>query len=219
LEENLSAYRINFYLSVATTWNAAGNNTRSAGYTLSFCLYSRGTGANSTRLESLLSRSAFISMTGSSVSRLQVWHPSGISNSTAISTVSASGAATNISTYLVNSVGGFRVLPMPISSTITPGRYWLALANSSASANASVGVHASVLQVTKGGFINYQHFGTSSSASNASFYGANAGAGTYSVTSGAFPATVNLSSQIRNPVTVTYPYFNFSAYTTATNVA
>jgi hypothetical protein len=219
LPQNLSAYRVNFFLSVSTQISAS-NNTKSGGYTLSWCLYTRGSDTNSTRLESYISRSAFISFTASSHTRIQIGHPAGIANSTSVSQSSTSGAATNTSTYVVNSVGGFRVLPFPISSTMTPGRYWMAIAQSSTSANAQGFINCSILQLTSlQTHIAYRNWGTSSAASNASFWGPQVALGTYSATSGAFPANVPINSDtIRYPLSATLPYFNFSGYTTATNV-
>lgn len=220
LQENVSAYRANFFASIGTTWNAAGNNTRSAGLTLSFCLYTRGSGTNSTRLESLLSRSAFINLSGSSVSRVSVTHPFGISDSTAVSTSEYGSNATNASTYLVNSVAGGRVIFFPVSSALTPGRYWMAVANSTTSANASVALGISVVQQQHGSNIAFMPFGTSSKATNASWPQVFPGRGVYSATSGAFPATVNMiTDHIRQlATTVNLPFFNLSAYTTATNI-
>lgn len=216
--ENLNAYRANFFLSVSTQISAS-NNTKSGGYTISMCLYSRGTGASTERLMSLLSRSAYISFTASSHTRIQVGHPAGIANSTSVSQITTSGAATNTSTYVVSSVGGYRVLSFPISSTLTPGRYWMAVANSSVSANAQGLINCSVLQQTHASNVAYMPFGTVSKASNASWPQVFAGRGLYSVTSGAFPATVALSTDhIRQTaVTVVLPFFNVSGYTTATN--
>lgn len=218
VQEHLNAYRLNMFLSVSTQISAS-NNTKSGGYTLSLCLYQRGAGANTERLESILSRSAYISFTASSHTRIQYDHPAGILNSTAVSQSSTSGAATNTSTYGVSSVGGYRVLPFPISSTLSPGRYWIAFANSSTSANAQGVMNCSVVQQTHASNIAYMPFGTASKASNASWPHAYVGRGLYSATSGAFPATVALSTDhIRQTaVTVVMPFFNVSGYTTATN--
>jgi hypothetical protein len=216
--ENLNAYRANFFLSVATLISAS-NNTKSAGWTLSMCLYSRGSGASTERLESILSRSAYMRLSASSNSNVSYSHPVGISDSTAVSSSAFGVNATNASTYGVNSVGGYRVLPFPISSTLTPGRYWMAVAVSSVSANAQGLLAASVVQQLHGSNIAFMPWGTSSKASNASWPQVFAGRGVYSATSGAFPATVALSTDhIRQlATTVVLPFFNVSGYTTATN--
>jgi hypothetical protein len=216
--EHLNAYRANFFISVSTQISAS-NNTKSGSWRLSFCLYSRGTGASTDRLESLLSRSAYISFTASSHTRIQYDHPAGILDSTAVSQSSTSGAATNTSTYGVSSIGGFRVLPFPVSSTLTPGRYWMAVGAFSANANAQGLVNCSVVQQLHGSNIAYMPFGTASKASNASWPHPFPGRGVYSATSAAFPATVAMSTDhIRQlATTVVLPFFNVSGYTTATN--
>lgn len=216
--ENVSAYRVNFFASI-NTLASNSNNTRSGGLTMSAALYSRGTGASTERIATFWSGSWFISFTGSSNSQLRVGHPAGIANSTSVSSSSVALSNVNATTYMASSVGGYRVIPMPISSTLTPGRYWMAIANSSVSANTQGLVNMSLLQQTNGNNIAYRPFGTSSAASNASIYPTWPGDGTYSATSGAFPATIGLSSDaIRAAIVLTLPYFNFSGYTTATNV-
>lgn len=214
--EAVSAYRINFFLSVATTLQAS-NSTGSAGYTLSAALYSRPA-ASTDQINTFWSCSAFISMAFSSNTALSITHPAGISNSTAVSTNGSNQNNANASTYLQSSVAGFRVLPMPISMTLTPGRYWMAAANSSSSANGIGIINCSVGQTNYASQIAWRPFMTSSAGNNASFYAAIPGLGTYNGTSGVFPATVPLSSDsIRLPTPGIAPYFNFSGYTTGVN--
>jgi len=217
--QDLSAYRVNFFHSIATVLQAS-NSTNSAGLTFSAALYSRGTGASTERIGTFWSGSWFIRMSNSSNTQVRVTHPIGISNSTAVSTTSNGViSSSNASTYLLNSVGGYRMVPMPISSMLTPGRYWMAVAQSTASSNAIGVIQQSVLQQTNGANIAYRPFGTSSAASNASVFPTWPGDGTYSATSGAFPATIALSvSDIRGSPVITIPYFNFSGYTTGTNL-
>jgi hypothetical protein len=188
----------------------ASNSTWGAGYTGSAALYAKDTGTRSTQLTSFWSGSFFINVSGSSNSNMTVTHVFGISNSSRVSTLQGSS-----STYLASSVGGFRVIPMPISSTLTPGRYWLAFAQSTATSNLTGNsFNLSVLNYTQG-MINFRPFGTSSAASNASFWPLIEGLGTYSVTSGAFPGTVPINSDsIRGAISQTRPFFNFSGATT-----
>ena len=219
VQQDMSAYRVNFFYSIAATLQAS-NSTNSAGLTFSAALYTRGTGASTERINSMWSGSWFIRMSNSSNTQVRVTHPFGISNSQAVSTTSNGVvSSSNASTYLVNSVGGFRCVPMPISSILTPGRYWMAVAQSTQSSNAIGVIQQSVLQQSNANNIAYRPFGTSSAASNASVFPTWPGDGTYSATSGAFPATVALTlSDIRGSPTLTIPYFNFSAYTTGLNV-
>jgi len=213
----LSAYRINFFFSVATTVTASNTNG-GGGYTQSAAIYVRDTGTNSTRMTSQWSGSWGISSTVSSNTQINITYANGINNSTSVSTASTGLSTSNATTFPASSIGGFRAVPLPISSTMTPGRYWLAVANS-VSSNASYAVNCSVMQYTLSNNIAFRPFGTSSAASNASFYAIKEGMGTYSATSGAFPGTVILNSDsIRAGLTASLPYFNFSGYTTATNM-
>lgn len=213
----VNAYRMNFFLSVGSTLSAS-NNTGSGGQTLSAALYTLDAG-NTTQISRLWSASAFWSFTNSSNTRLQIAHPAGIANSTSVSSSSVSSASTNVSTYYASSVAGFRMVPLPVSSTLTPGRYWLAVAKSSTSANAQHIMNISVGQLTFGNLIAYRPYGTNSAASNASVFPLMRGAGTYSATSGAFPATIPLTaSDIRFGIVATVPFINFSGFTTATNM-
>lgn len=215
----ISAYRVNVFNSIATTLSAS-NATGSAAYTQSMCLYTRGTGTGTDRISSIWSGSFFQGFTNSSNTRIQISHPLGISNSTAVSSISTSNASSNFSTYLANSFAGLRAIPMPMSLTLSPGRYWMAIARSYTSANASFAMAISHLQQSNVNNLAYRPFGTSSAASNASFYNAAyPGGGTYSATSNAFPASVALTTNaIRGAPTMNFPFFNFSGYTTGTNV-
>jgi hypothetical protein len=214
----ISVSRLNLFLSVATTLQAS-NSTNSAGYTISAAMYSRAASATD-RLASFWSASAFMRMSNSSNTAVKVTIPFGISDASNVSTTSNTNiASSNISTYLVNSVGGFRILPLPISSLMSPGHYWLAIANSSTSSNAIGVLNCSVMQQTVGNVIAFEPFGTSSVASNASVAGISAGVGTYSATSGAFPSTIALSvTDIKAALSATYPVFNFSVNLASTNI-
>jgi hypothetical protein len=217
VDEHVSAYRMNVFLSIATTFSAS-NATGSAAFTMSGAIYTRGTGTASGQINSLWSGSYFVGFSNSSNTALSMSHPIGISNSTAVSQTTFNSANANISSYLANSVAGFRAVPIPVSLTLSPGRYWAAFAGSSTSANASFVVAASVMQQTLGNHVAFQPFGTSSGASNASNQNFYPGMGTYSATSGGFPSSVPITSDsIRGAPTMTIPIFNFSAYTTNTN--
>lgn len=218
LLQPVSANRLNLFLSVATTISA-GNSTGRGGYFISAALYTRGTGTASDRLNSMWSMSAPISMSMTSNTAISVTYPNGILNSTAVRTSVYSTADVNASTFVQSSLGGYREVPFPISSIMSPGRYWLAVGNSSVSSNAGVCVvNCSVLQQTNNNAWAYKPFGTSSVASNIGFGLPAGAAGTYSAVSAAFPATVALTTDhIKGAGTVVLPYFNISAATTSVN--
>lgn len=215
--------RVNFFLSLASTVSA-GNNSGTAGYTLSAALYTRMTAAGSNeRISSMWSMSAAVSGRRSSNTNLQLTNVVGISNSTRVSTVATTLATSNATTYVRDSMAGFRCWALPMNSTLTPGRYWMAVgAQSTGSSNAArMGFNASVGMQTVGGVaqIGYVPVGTSSSASDISLGRIWQGAGTYSAQSAAFPGSVPLTSDsIRAGLTLSLPCFNFSGYGTASSI-
>ena len=214
---SVNASRINFYASIATVFSAS-NATGSAGLTFSAALYSRGTGTGtataSDGLATFWSGSAFVQFSNSSNTNLTVTQPNGLT-SNSVATLSTTFANANASTWLATSVGGFREIPMPVGLTLSPGRYVLAFAQSATSANASFVVNASWMQNTYSNQIAFAPFGTNSVASNASWANFNDNLGTYSATSGAFPASVAITgSLILGSPIMTAPMFNFSGYAT-----
>ena len=215
LDQYVNAYRINFFASVGTQSGSTQNSTWAAGHTASMALYARDSViSNSTQITSFWSCSFFLNVSGSSNTNMTATVPFGISNSTAVSTQQGSS-----STFLAQSVGGFRVIPVPISSTLSPGRYWLAFAQSTGTTNTNMGsFNLSYLQQSQGN-LAFRPFGISSAASNASFLNFYEGLGTYSATSNVFPGTVVMNSdRIRAGTANTRVFFNISGYTTATNM-
>ena len=213
IEEPLNAFRMNLFASVGTSSGQASNSTWGVGFTGSAALYQRDVGTNSTQATSFWSGSFFFSAQGSSNSNMTVTVPIGILNSTAMQTTTGQS-----STYLASSVGGFRAIPLPMSLTLFPGRYILAFANSSSTSNLANTLALTFMQQTFGQ-LQFRPLGTSSAASNASFFDPNGGFGTFSATSNAFPGSVALNTNaILAATAATRIMFNFSGYTTGTNV-
>jgi hypothetical protein len=212
IEEPLNAFRLNLFASVGTSSGQASNSTWGVGFTGSAALYQRDVGTNSTQATSFWSGSFFFSAQGSSNSNMTMTVPIGILNSTAMQTTTGQS-----SSYLASSVGGFRAIPMPMSLTLFPGRYILAFANSSSTSNLANTLALTFMQQTFGQ-LQFRPLGTSSAASNASFFDPNGGFGTFSATSNAFPGSVALNSNsILAATAATRIMFNFSGYTTGTN--
>jgi hypothetical protein len=162
-----------------------------------------------------------LTYTFSSNTRFGMTHYIGLSNATSHSTSTASSGAAGASNYFANSIGGFRAVALPVNLTLTPGRYWIGLSHQSTTTNTNA------MQVTMGAFLQltmsnniaFRPFGTSSAASDASVYGFYAGQGTYSAQSAAWPASIGLSnSDIKQPISVTLPWFNLSGIGTSTNL-
>lgn len=218
VRKGMYASRVNFFVSVGTTWSNS-NNTRSAGITLSAAIYSRRIDSQD-KISRMWSNTFAISGAGSSNTRLTITNVVGIADSRSVSTTRYSSSDANMSTYLRDSVAGYRVWAMPINSSFTPGRYWMAIAASTTMSGATnrFAIKASVGMATLGNVANiaYQPVGGISAASNVSSQQAAwIGAGTYSATSAAFPAEIVIDSDsIRPGLTLTLPYFNFSGYDT-----
>ncbi|TSC90962.1 MAG: hypothetical protein CEN90_689 [Parcubacteria group bacterium Licking1014_17] len=210
------ALRLNLYGSV-TGSIAGAANTGSAGYTQSVALYARNP-SEQREITKFWSGSAFISIQNSSNSKITAVHPAGIANSTSVSSSVYTSNATNASTYVLTSIYGVRQFVFPLSSTLTVGQYWLAFAHSYTSVNASDKLSLSVMyQSMSNSVIAFQPFGTNSSATNLGKR-VMQGIGTYSATSNAFPASVTLSKgSFAWNTAVSFPFFNFSGWTTGTD--
>jgi hypothetical protein len=219
IPEQISASRINFFLSLTHTYSGAPP-TGTAWLALGYGLYTRGTGTNSDRMSLLTSYSlSYISGNASSSTRLSVTNYVGLSNVTSHSTSQYGVQNATVSDYLGSSLAGYRVLALPLNLTLKPGRSWLGLSVQSGSQGGSFVLGHSVLQLQFSNNIAYRALGAVSAGSNASFFGASDGLGIYSAQTAAWPATIPLTSDsIRGAPIVTLPYFNFSGIGTSTNI-
>lgn len=213
LPQAMAATRLNLFLSNATTFSAT-NLAGTFGQTISAALYSLGTGTGTAQAISMIwSQSAAWAFSQSSNSNLSATIPVGL-NGTAVSTLSTTLATSNASTFMATSVGGFRELALPLGSTLSPGRYWLAVGYSSGAATGGTfQLAASIMQRTLGGVIGFIPMGTNSSASGSGF-ALGAPIGSYSVTSAGFPASLamtNINVLVKPPVTATIPVFVLKA--------
>lgn len=190
LQQNLASGRLNCgYMSQAGSsaanlraWSGsvfASNSTGGATITFqdvwSYALWSRGAGANSTRLESFWSNTWGLSLTHSvCVSLTNVSHVR-VTNTATLSYVanvgsngaytlaaitqggSLSSAATNMNTTaissvmssMMNMVTGQIVIPVGFNTSLAPGMYWLGFGRSTANTTAgtSMGVQLSVVNI------------------------------------------------------------------------
>lgn len=215
----ISASRINFFLSLTHTYSGAPQNS-TAWLALGYALYTRGTGASSERISTVTSYSlSYISASVSSSTRLSVTNYIGLSNATSHSTSQYGVNNATVSDYLGSSIAGYRVIALPLNMTLTPGRYWLAFSNQSASQGNSIVLGHSVVQVQVSNNLAYRVLGAVSAASNASVFDASNAAGTYSAQTAAFPNTIPLSnSAIRVALVGTFPFFNISGIATSSNI-
>jgi hypothetical protein len=188
---------------------------------MGYGLYTRGSDASTERLTRVTSYSMnVISQTVTNGSSYGATHYIGLSNATSHSTSTFSAqSSSGWTSYVINSLYGQRVVAFPLNSTLTPGRYWLAIANSATTSNLNnLNFSVSVMQTSIGVMGDVRPFGTSSAATNASVYRILQGFGTYSATSAGFPDSVALSTDaIRAPVAQTLAHFNISGYAYGTN--
>lgn len=215
----VSASRLNVFVSITHTLSGAPNN-QTASWGLGYGLYTRMTGTGTDRMSRQTSYSLSV-MSGSvsSSTRLSVTHYIGISDTGSHSTSQYGVNNASVTDYIANSLAGYRAIALPFNQTLTPGRYWLGVSVQTATQNTSFGWSVSVGQVLLSNYIAYRPFGTSSAASNASFYGALPGAGTYSAQSAGWPVSIPLTTaDIRGIPNQAIPYFNFSGIGTSTNM-
>jgi hypothetical protein len=215
----LSASRVNFFHSIAFTYSGAPANS-TAWLAAGYGLYTRGTGASTDRISLLTSYSmAYISGSASSSTRLSVTNYWQVSNGTTHSTTQYGQNNVTAGTYLTSSIGGFRVVAFPVSSLLTPGRYWLGYSVQSSSQGASLIFGHSVMQAQFSNQLAFQPFNVVSAASNASFWDASNGFGIYSAQSAAWPNSIPLTSDsIRAALVNTVPIFNFSGISQSSNI-
>lgn len=214
---NLSASRINFYMNMVGTMGT-NNSTGSGNMGLAYALYTHNpTNASSQSISLLTSYSAVIlSQTRSSTTQYAATYFIGLSNATSHSTAQTAISAANASTFSGQSISGFRVVALPVNLTMTPGRYWLGVINSTT--NVQMTNQMYVAHSAAGLQPNWQQWGLASVASNASVFPRMQGWGFYSATTAAFPNIIALSTdQIRKNVSGTLVHFDLIGYGTSTN--
>jgi len=128
------------------------------------------------------------------------------------SNVTASGS-------IASFIGGQRQFVIPVSSTLSPGRYWLAWGQNTTTSNLSQLVNVSQ-HYNSVALVAYQPFGASSQVTNHGFLFPFEGLGGYSAQTSAFPGSVPLNTNAinANGVTGIMVRFNLSGYTTGTNM-
>jgi hypothetical protein len=213
VDQYLYASRINFYVSFSGALSA-GNSTGSCSNRIGYALYTM----NASTLSRLTSYSmVLVSHTMSSNTRYHATHYLGLSDITSHSTRQTAISSSNASTYLATNLNGFRVVMMPVNSTLTPGRYWLGVSVQTTAGNAMTnGLSVGMTSVGVQPQIN--PWGQASSASNASLFRPMQGHGFYSAQSAAWPDAVNYTTDnIRANVAQTLVHFNIMGTGTATN--
>lgn len=170
-------------MPVIITHSSSGAASVQKGQTYRFGIYTRNATNNTIYTQQWSTSYTMAASHNSSVS----WAVSlitAIGNSTSYNTVSASSAGVNLSA----SLHGPRELIMPVSTLLTPGEYWFAIAASTSSAGAGGNVlNISNLAVA---YQTYNRPGLSTNATGSGFF-QYMGAGTYSATTGALPGGIS----------------------------
>lgn len=217
----VSGSRLNVFIRLSGATSTGTASTCGAVLAMGYGLYTRGTGASSERLSLLTSYSMNVmSHTVTNGSSYGATFYNQLSNATSHSTSTFSAQSSSGWTTFTNSLYGQRVIAFPLNSTLTPGRYWLALINSTTTANLNnLNFSVSVFHTSIAGVADVRPFGVSSAASNASVFRAVQGWGSYSTTTGAFPASVALSTDnIRAAAAQTLNQFNISGLSQSSNI-
>ena len=249
---NLASGRINMLFSMASTSNllAASNGTSWAsgstgGISYSFrldrtvAIYSRGSGASSTRLESIwsntltngVSQSVGVSLTNASqltVARsvslqyVQVVETNGLyttaglgatHNASYANSSTATSAHTSAISSIMNIMSGAMLVPFGFNTTLSAGDYWLGVAYSTNSTTAGTSVNGASIwpQVNQGGLYVMSSMSHRQFGATASSTGSQfmPGHGAIYSVLSASPPTTMAFTDLRSVASHAIPYVNF----------
>ncbi len=220
VEHMVSASRVNFFHSLAFSYSGVVPTNASCKLAGGYGLYTRMTGTGTDRISLLTSYSMdYFSGIASSSTRLSVTNYWQVSNGTTHSTTQYGVNDVTAGTYLSSSIGGYRVLAYPMSTLLTPGRYWMGYSVQNAASTNSFSLAHTVLQYLFSNNIAFRPFNVTTVASNGSNWGANVGAGVYTGQSAAWPVSIALTTTaISLAPIITVPMFNFSGISQSSNV-
>ena len=172
-------------MPVFVTNSSSASASVQKGYTYLLGIYTRNA-TNATVLSRHYSTSHTLAASHNSNASWMLSMITAIGNSTSYSTLSASSAGVNLS----SSLHGPREFIFPVSSLLTPGEYWFAVAASTSSAGAGGAIlNFSNMAVAHQTF-NRPGIVTNSTASGWQKF---MGAGVYSATTGAMPAGISVT--------------------------
>jgi hypothetical protein len=181
IEDYLTIHHVRMPVLITNSSSAVSSGRK--GETFQFGIYSRNS-TNNTVYTQMWSTSYTIAASFSSNASWMLSMITAIGNSTSYNTLSASSAGLNLSA----SLHGPRELILPVSTLLTPGEYWIALA-ASTSSSGTVGnvLNISNLAVA---YQTYNRPGVSTNATGSGFFQF-MGAGTYSATTGELPGGIS----------------------------
>lgn len=181
IEDYLTIDHVRMPVLITNSSSAVSSGRK--GETFQFGIYSRNA-TNNTVYTQIWSTSYTIAASYSSNVSWAQSMITAIGNSTSYNSVTASSAGLNLSA----SLHGPRELIIPVSTLLPPGEYWMALAASTSGA----GTVGNVLNISNLAVAHqtYNRPGLSTNATHSGFFRF-MGAGTYSVTTGALPGSIN----------------------------
>jgi hypothetical protein len=140
--QNVSACAMNLIASVSFSTVGASSGRQTAG--LNVGIYTRGAGANSTTIGSLISTALSWQVTGnnSSYTINQV-------TSTGCAGYGATGATNSAGVNITSGYTGVKIIGIPINSLLTPGPYWLAVMGTNSTSSFNVGISMSLYMATR----------------------------------------------------------------------
>lgn len=196
---NLTMTGINMLASMSS---AASNASMVVGQTMSYGIYSQGSGTNSTRLESMATSSFFINAFASS----------NVSASYAVGQVGSSFTTSSAGTVVNSVITGAKALQLPfVTSLASSGYYAFCFANSTSSVGNTGAMRVSHavmtdLATTAFGLIYTGGMPATNTSVTQEFQQL-----VWSTTSGAWPATIAYSNLSNNGASVNHAFAYFNA--------
>ena len=194
--QNVSFTAIEMFVSLSS---ATSSISHSVGQTFSYGLYSKGSGASTSRYE-LLSTSSFV---------MQASYSSNLSGGLTFGNANTSYTTSSAGTVFGSVLSGQKVMSLPFAGSVSAGGdYILVWANSTTSTGGTGALRASFLvktNATNGSWGIIAN--TTVSVSAASITMNEPVLGIFSVTSGAWPANIVRSDISNNSVNQAYVYF------------
>ena len=124
---------------VSVSFVTGGNSSGRQTFGVSYGLYSRGTGGNSTTLSAITSGSYTVGVTYNN-STITINQPT-----TTQTSGYGTGSTTSAGLNITSNYTGLALVQFPIASTLTPGYYWLGIFGSASTSSNSVGLTQSFL--------------------------------------------------------------------------
>ena len=215
------ASRINFYMSLSGALSA-GNSTGTCYVSAGYALYTRN--PNGTDSRSIILSTSYampvLSLSMTSNTAYGATWADGLVNVSSHTTAVTGISATNASTHLATNINGARRIVFPgFNMVLNPDRYWLGFSVSTVTGNAMTN-NVSAMITSVGVQPAFGNLGNASLATNASSLGRMAGWGSYSATSAAWPASINLiTDDIRQAAAAnTLIHFDIKGYSYSSNV-